>query len=428
MKSKAMKDLETELSVATKEAREIQDKKDATAEAITAKTDALKAVKARIAAQEQLDDGKNFDEDGDEIKDTNPVNKPVHVVVNETRPFKSFGEQLVAIKNAAKAGATVDERLLKVQNASGANEGVASEGGFLVQQDFIEAIEKIMFAPSNILSLCRPIPISGSANSVKLNGVDETSRATGSRWGGVRAYWADEAESVNASKPKFKKIELSLNKLMALYYATDELLADSSAMESILTQSFGEEVQFVAVDALIRGTGAGQMLGFKNSGCYIQQAKETNQAADTVVSENISKMWNRMLPSSRSRAVWLINHEVEPQLDALSFAIGTGGTISPLAMEYLTKGTIKGRPVMVMEQCDALGDVGDINLVDPGMYYLATKGGMKFASSMHVQFLTDEMTFRVTYRVDGKPALDSAITPYKGSATLSPFVGLAARA
>jgi len=62
------------------------------------------------------------------------------------------------------------------------------------------------------------------------------------------------------------------------------------------------------------------------------------------------------------------------------------------------------------------------------MYYLATKGGMKFASSMHVQFLTDEMTFRVTYRVDGKPALSSAITPYKGSSTLSPFVGLAARA
>ena len=233
---------------------------------------------------------------------------------------------------------------------------------------------------------------------------------------------------MTASKPKFRKIELNLNKLMALYYATDELLADAATMDSVLTQAFGEELSFLAVDALVRGTGAGQPLGILNSGCLVSQAKETGQAADTIVHENISKMWNRLLAPSRAGSVWLINQECEPQLDMMTIPIGTAGTLSPLAMEYMTKGTLKGRPVMPIEQCAALGDKGDIILADMGMYLLATKGGPQAASSMHVRFLYDEMTFRITYRLDGQTVMNSAITPYKGASTLSSFVTLAARA
>jgi len=35
------------------------------------------------------------------------------------------------------------------------------------------------------------------------------------------------------------------------------------------------------------------------------------------------------------------------------------------------------------------------------------------------------MAFRVTWRVDGKPAWVSALTPFKGSNTQSPFVAIA---
>jgi HK97 family phage major capsid protein len=95
----------------------------------------------------------------------------------------------------------------------------------------------------------------------------------------------------------------------------------------------------------------------------------------------------------------------------------------------MTKGTIKGRPVLPIEQCAAIGDKGDIVLADFGSYLLADKNGMQMASSMHIMFLYDEMAFRITYRLDGQPVRDKAITPYKGTSgrTLSPFVTLAAR-
>ena len=61
-------------------------------------------------------------------------------------------------------------------------------------------------------------------------------------------------------------------------------------------------------------------------------------------------------------------------------------------------------------------------------YYLATKGGIQAAQSIHVRFIYDESVFRFVYRIDGQPAWSSALTPFKGSNTVSPFVGLAARA
>jgi hypothetical protein len=45
-----------------------------------------------------------------------------------------------------------------------------------------------------------------------------------------------------------------------------------------------------------------------------------------------------------------------------------------------------------------------------------------------VAFLTDEEVFRWILRFDGQPIRNSALTPYKGTNTTSPFVTLATRA
>jgi HK97 family phage major capsid protein len=74
-----------------------------------------------------------------------------------------------------------------------------------------------------------------------------------------------------------------------------------------------------------------------------------------------------------------------------------------------------------------LGTVGDIILVDLSQYLLIDKGGIQTAASIHVRFVFDESCLRVILRVDGQPIWNSALTPYKGSNTLSPYVALATR-
>jgi HK97 family phage major capsid protein len=87
---------------------------------------------------------------------------------------------------------------------------------------------------------------------------------------------------------------------------------------------------------------------------------------------------------------------------------------------------MKGRPIVWAEQASQLGTVGDITLADLSTYILVD-GGIRPAISADARFLNDEWVFRFTLRVDGAPAYASAITPYSGSASKSPYVTLAAR-
>ncbi len=352
-----------------------------------------------------------------------PEVKPTPAKDTEKR-FSSFGEQLMAAYRAAMPGGKVDERL-STRAASGLNETTPSDGGFLVQQDFVTELLKRTYETGILASKVKKIPISTNANGMKINAIDEDSRANGSRWGGVQTYWEGEADELTASKPKFRQMELSLKKLTGLCYATDELLQDAAALEAVIRQAFAEEFGFKIDDAILSGSGEGEPLGILNSGAIVTVAKEASQT-ETITVENLIKMWNRLWSRSRANAVWYINQELEPYLYTLK--IGDKPVYIPAGgLSEKPYGTLFGRPVVPIEQCSAAGEVGDIILADIGQYLLIDKGGVKSASSIHVRFLYDENVFRFIYRVDGKPIWTKPLTPYKGSATVSPFVTLAKR-
>jgi HK97 family phage major capsid protein len=350
----------------------------------------------------------------------------------EKQKFSSIGEQLAAVMRAGLPGGHADPRLFNAA-ASGLNETTPSDGGFLVQQDFASEMLKDVFQTGILASRCKRVQISGNSNSIKINGVDETSRAS-TRYGGIVGYWGSEADEKTKSKPKFRKIELNLQKLVGLCYATDELLDDASALESVIRQGFSDEFGFLLDDSIINGTGAGQPLGILNSGCLVSVGKQTGQKAATIVAENVIGMYSRLFAQSRPNAVWLINQNIEPQLFTMSLAVGTGGIPIYMPAGGLSGApyaTLFGRPVIAIEQAATLGTQGDIILADLAKgYILAEKGGIKSDMSIHVRFVYDESVFRFVMRVDGQPVRASALTPYKGGAsyTQSHFVTLDTRA
>jgi HK97 family phage major capsid protein len=352
-----------------------------------------------------------------------------------SRQFAGFGEMLVAVRRF-EVDHVLDPRLRWGNNAdpqaaaSGLNEGTPSEGGFLVEQQTMAGLFQRAYDDSEILKLIETVPIGPGKSGLKANGIDESSRANGSRWGGVRAYWKAEAATVTATQPKFSQIALELKELMALYYATDEVLADAVALESIVSKIVPKEMRFKLEDGIVNGPGGGLPLGFLNSGCLITVDKEIGQAANTVTYENLVAMWTRMWARSRLTSIWLINQEIESQLLTMRIDVGTGGMpvyLPPGGASAAPYGTIFGRPVMPVEYCAAKGTAGDIVLADCSQYLGIDKGGLQTDSSMHVRFLYNEMAYRFIFRFDGQPVWNSALTPYKGSDTLSPFVALETR-
>ena len=346
-----------------------------------------------------------------------------------SKHYRSFGEQLQAVMTYyVTKGTSQDSRLQRAP--TGAGEVDPTGGGFLVQVDFAEAVFMLAHDMGELIGRVNKIPISANANGIKINAVDETSRATGSRWGGVQSYWIDEGDTVTKTKPKFRRVEFDLKKLMSLMYITDELLQDSTALTSVAGQAFSEEIMFMTEDAIFEGSGAGQPLGFLNAPATVQVPKITGQQAGTIVKENIDSMWSRMWNRSRKNAVWLINQDCEPQLNQLNQAVGTGGQLvylPPGGLSSAPYASLYGRPLIATEYNAALGTPGDIALVDLSQYTLIDKGGVQAATSMHIAFLTDEMAFRITYRVDGRPMWAVPLTPFKGSLTKSPFITLAQR-
>lgn len=354
-----------------------------------------------------------------------PENAPARV--KQRAETIGFGEFLAAVAEAGRPGGTVDPRLMAGAAApSGASTGTPSDGGYLVRKDWSTALLDKAQEQAVLLPRTFEVPISADSDGLEAPYVDETSRATGSRWGGVRVYRRSEAESVTSSKPKIGKLDLRLEDMMGLMYTTNRQLRDAGALGVIATRAFASEFSFKIDDEIFRGTGSGQALGILNAPCLVSQAAEGGQTADTVNATNIQKMFARMPPRLLGGSAWYINNEVWPQLFAMTQANNSiflpGGSLANAPY-----GTLLGRPIVPIEQASAIGDVGDIVFANFGEYVTITKGGIEFAESMHVRFIYDEMTYRWIYRINGQPAWSSALTPYKGAATLSPFVALAAR-
>jgi len=86
--------------------------------------------------------------------------------------------------------------------------------------------------------------------------------------------------------------------------------------------------------------------------------------------------------------------------------------------------TIFGRPVFFTEKVPKLGTTGALSFVDFGFYLIGDRQVMSAMSSPHFKFQNDQTAYRIIERVDGRPWLNSAITPKNTGPTLSPFVTL----
>lgn len=344
----------------------------------------------------------------------------------EDRPFANLGEQLAAIAQSATPGAEIDPRLFA--GPSGASATVGADGGFMIRPEFSKTLFDKGFEASQLAPLCDTVTVGDGADGLEVPMIEETSRATGSRFGGVRVYRRAEADTVAGSKVKLRVWELRLEDLMGIAYATERLLQDWSSLGQVFSQQFEREFGFVVDDEIFRGTGVGQCLGITNSDAFISVAAEGGQAADTIVTKNITKSWAQVAPPCRRRAVALYNQELEPQL--LELVIGVDASARPVfvpAGDGRQNGTIFGKPAIALEQASAPGDVGDFGWYDLSQYQIIRKAGLSADESIHVRYLYGERTFRWMMRVNGQPKWETAVSPYKGANKVAPFVGIAAR-
>lgn len=336
------------------------------------------------------------------------------------RGFRSYGEFCADVVRAA-SGKQVSDAFQRAATTFG-NEAAGPDGGYAVPPAFASEIASYAYAEDSLLSRCDVTPVAGNTMTFPK---DETTP-----WGstGITASWEAEGNQSTPKKPALGEAQLKLRKLKVLVAASDELLADASAMSSYITRKCGEAVDWKVNDAILNGTGAGMPLGILNAGCLVAQAKETGQSADTIVAKNVAKMYSRVVTGAGANLVWLLNPDAFPEVVTLTLNNNPIWVPANEGFKGAPNGLLLGRPIVMTDACDTLGDQGDIVLANLSGYRAITKaGGAEFAQSMHLWFDQDLMAFRLVFRMDGQPAMAAAITPPNSAVTRSHFVALAAR-
>lgn len=335
---------------------------------------------------------------------------------------ESFGDFLTCLHPVVQRSG-VDPRLKTLSEISG------DQGGFLVPEQYVNQMMMLNIEDAVIRPRAFKLPMAGE--SIRFPTIKDTSHAS-NVFGGVTGYWEKESGDIgtnDSSEPTFAQAKLTAKKLVGYTTVSNELLADSAiGLEALITQLFGKALAYFEDDAFIVGQGGGQPVGLLNADCVVEVAKETGQEATTIYYANLLKMYSRMLPTSLNRAVWLAHSDTIPQLGQMALTVGTGG--SAVFITNAASGmpmSILGRPIIFTEKCQTLGTAGDIMFVDPAYYVIGDRQSLSMAASPHVKFAYDQTVYRFIQRVDGRPWLDSALTPRNGSNTVSPIVTLATR-
>ncbi|MFG2372561.1 phage major capsid protein [Streptomyces sp. NPDC048504] len=344
--------------------------------------------------------------------------------------FNSSGELFRAIARTGGDANTAEMsgKLAQLKNFSS---DIPSDGGYLIPETLRSELLRVSLESGVVRQRARVIPM--ETLRVPFPAIDSTTNVN-SVYGGIVGYWTEEGGQLTESQARFGRVILEARKLTGFAKVPSELMNDSLvSFSAFIDQMFPEAMSFFEDIAFLTGDGVGKPLGVLNGNAAVTVTRNT---ASHVKFEDIIAMYARMLPQSLSRAVWVISNNVLPELLNLrmvqqnvagteNVGVASPGLLLPGGQAIgAPQMTMLGLPIVISEKVPALGTSGDISLIDFGFYLLGDRQVMQARQSEERYFETDEIAFRIIERVDGRPWLQSAITPANGGSSLSPIVKL----
>jgi HK97 family phage major capsid protein len=347
----------------------------------------------------------------------------------EGDPKKTFGDFLLAV---ARNDRTYLEKhygsvfnAWQTKAALGESSGVT--GGYTVPPEFFTTLVQLVAENSFIRPRAFVVPMASATLQIPYLDVTTVQSAGVSPFfGGLQMYWTAEAQTRTETEPQFKQMELKAWELSGYSVSSNVLLQDSTiGLEKFLMTLFARSIAWFEEYAFLQGNGVGKPQGMLSAPAAIAVTRAGGQGTQTLAFADVATMWSKLLPASWANAIWAFSPSVVPQLlqlkdganRAIFISIDQGATKTPVW-------SLLGRPAYPTEKLPALGGKGDLSLLDPALYVIGDRMQVEIAASEHVNFLKNQMTWRVVERVDGQPWLEKPITLQDASTQVSPFVVL----
>ena len=327
---------------------------------------------------------------------------------NRSKPEYSFSNFLNSVKNIGMGNGT-DADLMIVNEAQGQNSTSDADGGFLVDTQFAGELMQKTINNSDILSKISFLPVANGKDGVRWH---RSKKGKNGR-AGVVAYWNTEAGKYTKDKMEFEEVKIDLEKLTGMAFLTDEMLQDAPFTAALLDKEFSLALEDALVKAFISGDGVSKPIGIISAGNKGLITVKPAVATSLLDAKDITKMFTSMPSRYRRAAVWLVHPDLEASLSDLNYKDGDGKMVNV----YMPAGglsaapydTIKGKQVIITDECSKASTPGDIAFVDFSEYQAIRKNGVKKDWSIHVRFDTGEVAFRISLRANGQPTQNAPI-------------------
>jgi len=341
-------------------------------------------------------------------------------------PKKSFGDWALAVARGDKNylekhyGST----FVAWQQKAALAEASGVTGGYTVPPEFYQQLQTIMAEQTFIRPRAFVVPMASATLQMPYLDITTVQSAGVSPFfGGVQMSWTAEAQTRTETEPQFRQMELKAWELSGYTVSSNVLLQDSvMGLEQFLMMLFAQSIAWFEEYAFLQGNGVGKPQGMLSAPAAIPVTRNT---PTSVLFVDVATMWSKLLPMSWGKAIWTFSPTVVPQL--LQLKDGNGRAIFISIDQGITKTptwSLLGRPAYPTEKVPALGTKGDLMLLDPGLYVIGDRMSIEIAASEHVNFLKNQMTWRVVERVDGQPWLSAPVTLQDTTTQVSPFVVL----
>ena len=321
--------------------------------------------------------------------------------------FESLGEFIAAVRFGDPRGRVKAEMRMDV----------GERGGYAVPEQFRDELLQLTPEEAVVRPRATVIP-PGTPPDAKLT-IPALDHSQGI-YGGVAVQWIGEGAQKPETDAKLVEIALEPHEVAAHVVVTDKLLRNWQAAGTVIRNLLRGAIASAEDVAFLTGDGTSKPLGVLNSAGAIAVNRA---AANQIQYVDIVNMLAKLLPDSLGRAVWVANQSVLPQLmqlkdDAGNLIFIRGDATSGIA------DTLAGLPIRWTGRTPALGQKGDLMLVDFQYYLIKDGSGPFVAASEHVYFRENKTVIKVFWNVDGKGWVASPLTLEDGITQVSPYVVL----
>jgi len=362
--------------------------------------DGLKSIKDLINEKEKANE-KKFANLEEKLTDSKKNTLKVFVDEDTKKDFSDLSEKEVA-DAFALALMGRDETALKAfhkkafndlsTRAKALSEGTPADGGYLVPQEFYNRL---------VIERDKRISMRSKVNVIRVN----TNTLTIPKHGtGPEVYWTSEGVQKTTTTMDFSQPTITVYKLAAIIYLTDELMEDAAFnLTDVIVNRFAVKMNEAIETAIIAGTGVGQPTGIFINAVVVAAARACVGNLD--FDDMIDLIYD--LPEKyRSNASFIIHNNNVRELRKIKDNDGRY-----IWQEPVTTGqpaTILGYPVYLTYDCGedeiAFGDYKEA-------YWLADRHQLrvKITNDTDTTFTEDKTGIRVVERVGGDVVVTNAI-------------------